>query len=135
MLNMHRFTLREYVESHDLQMIEYTRRQWCYIKITGDLRKTPSWMINPDGSPNFKMWLSRARVTYPNAKLVRAESAVLVFNIGTVFDLINPPHNEQEPELALSILRSTMPALIAQQIVGVQPLLTSTNLFGNIKSK
>ena len=59
---------------------QYQRRQWMYIRITRDQKIRSLFAV--------KGLLNTIRTFHPAARVVRHDETEIVFNIGTIFDII-----------------------------------------------
>jgi hypothetical protein len=114
------WNFEDYLRIHNIELTEYTRRKWQYIKLTGNLKNCPVGLFNVS-----KSWLATVRRRYPAAKLIRRSDTEMTFNVGTLFDTIKNSDAPPEASVNLGLLRAVMPNLIANQILGVQPMLNS----------
>lgn len=99
--------LLEYCERKSLTVSQYEKDQEYYLSISG--------------SGASSAYIRYAVILqYPHAQIVSMEDTLLVYNLGTSFDLIK---NTGQPTTTFaSILRASLPNLIASEIVGVQPM-------------
>jgi hypothetical protein len=114
------WNFEDYLRIHNIELTEYTRRKWQYIKLTGNLKNCPVGLFNVS-----KSWLATVRRRYPAAKLIRRSDTEMTFNVGTLFDTIKNSDSPPDAPFEWRRIRAVLPNLIANQILGVQPMLNS----------
>lgn len=102
-------TISEYCEQHSLVVSQYEKNSHYLLSISG-----------PGACAGYLHRL--IHLQYPHAVRVHDTEDQVIYNLGSVFDLIqNPP--QDHPPISLPMIRSLLPKLVANQIVGIQPLL------------
>lgn len=110
-------TMTEYCERHSLELSIYEKDQEHFLNVSGGSKATSSLL--------HQLILSR----YPHAQLLSKEVNGVVYNLGTVFDLIQNAKEDSRPSpFPLPLLRSVMPNIIANELVSVQPM-TAAQIF------
>jgi len=102
-------TISEYCEQHSLVVSQYEKNSHYLLSISG-----------PGACAGYLHRL--IHLQYPHAVRVHDTEDQVIYNLGSVFDLIqNPP--QVDPPISFPMIRALLPKLVANQIVGIQPLL------------
>lgn len=113
--------LSEYCKNRSLTLTQYEQDQEYFLSVSGT-----------GAAAGYLQRLIYAQ--YPSAQCITIEEHLVVYKLGTIFDLIQNPSDSNRP-INISMLRSLMPDLIANEIVGVQPMMFPENLLGSLRHR